>query len=266
MRGIAVLAAMGAAWLLAGGALKVRVAMPHVRLRTVVAGACCGLVAFLLALGLLGSAVPAAAFGLLAVGLPAHVAAGRERSRKAAEAAAWPDLLAHIRSSIAAGKTLPDAWVDAATRVGDPFTATIEEVRRELVYGAGFPAAMAVVRADADNATADRVTTTLVVANETGGHRVGEVLAALSASVAAESRLRAAHDAALTEQRWTAGVALVAPWVILGLSMATNPQAAAAFSTSEGAFVVGIGLVLTVAGYFLARRLAALSENPRMFR
>ena len=122
------------------------------------------------------------------------------------------------------------------------------------------------VRKHASDPTADRVTMTLIVANDSGGHRVGEVLTALSASVAGESRLRQAHEAAMTEQRVTAGVALAAPWAILALSIATNPQAALAFSTSEGAAVVAVGLALTVSGWLLAARIASLSDTPRMFR
>ncbi|MCB1246175.1 MAG: type II secretion system protein F, partial [Acidimicrobiia bacterium] len=132
--------------------------------------------------------------------------------------------------------------------------------------GAGFASAMELVRIDADDPTADRVVATLVVASESGGTRVGSVLAALSASVAGESRVRRAHEAALTEQRWTAGVALAAPWVILALSIATNPQAAAAFDSAQGSVVVAIGLVATIGGWALARRSAALSRTPRMFR
>jgi tight adherence protein B len=178
----------------------------------------------------------------------------------------WPDLLAHIRSSVAAGYTLPDAYLDAAERVGEPFDTDFDELRRELVFGGGFRPAMNQVRRRFDDPIADRVATTLTIANETGGTRVGEVLAALSASIAGETRLRAAHEAALTEQRWTAGVALSAPWVILALSIATNPQASRAFSTAEGSIVVAIGLTMTLVGYVLARRLASLSDPPRMFR
>jgi tight adherence protein B len=53
--------------------------------------------------------------------------------------------------------------------------------------------------------------------------------------------------------------------VILALSIATNPQAALAFSTAEGAVVIGIGLVLTVTGWILSVRIASLSDTPRMF-
>lgn len=267
MRGLAVLSAAGAAWLLVGGRTpRLGSYRPLLDLRSVTLGVASGLGVFVLSYGLLATVVPAAAFGVLAVTVPVQMAASRDRKQQAEAAAAWPDLLAHIRSSVAAGMTLPDAYIDAAGRTGGEFGETLDEIRRHLLFGGGFSSAMEVVRRAAGDPTADRVTMTLIVANETGGHRVGEVLSALSTSIAGESRLRSAHDAAQTEQRWTAGVALAAPWVILALSIATNPQAAGAFGTAEGAIVVGIGLALTISGYLLSRKLAALSDAPRVFR
>jgi tight adherence protein B len=113
---------------------------------------------------------------------------------------------------------------------------------------------------------ADRILTTLTVAAEIGGRQVDAVLSALSTSVGDELRLRRAHDAALTEQRLTAGVALVAPWAMLALSVATNPTASQSFSSPTGSLIVVVGLVATVAGYALARRAARLSQPPRLFR
>lgn len=267
MRGLAVLVAGASMWLISGGVIP---NVPTVGLRLhphrVFAAVASGAGVFVIAFGLLGTPVPALALGLIGATVPIQVVASRERKNRTRDASAWPDLLAHIRSSIAAGQTLPDAYVAAADRVGGPFEPTLEEVRRLLVFGEGFRAAMSLIRQAANDPTADRVTFTLVVANETGGHRVGEVLAALSASIASETRLRQAHEAALTEQRWTAGVALAAPWLILALSIATNPQAAKAFGTVEGAAVVGIGLAMTMVGRLLSHRVAGLSATPRMFR
>jgi tight adherence protein B len=267
MRGVTVLVAAAAAWAIFVGVAP-RGTRRSIRFDSKTAAAALGVggLGFLVTAVLLDAPVPALAFALLVGIIPFHVASVRQRRAREADAGSWPDLLAHMRSSVAAGRTLPDAYIDAADRVGSPFDRTIDEVRRELLYGAGFAAAMQTVRKDAQDATADRVTMTLTVADESGGSRVGEVLAALSASVAGETRLRMAHEAALTEQRWTAGIALGAPWVILALSMATNPQAAKAYATAEGSIIVGIGLVTTVVGWVLSRRTAALSQTPRLFR
>jgi tight adherence protein B len=267
VRGIAVLCAMGSVWALTGNPFPDRaLRIPTIDWTAAVLSLVAGLGVFLLSFGLLATPVPAAAMGILGATLPIRMRASQRRKRIAANAHAWPDALAHIRSSVSGGMTLPDAYIGAAGRVGGMFEETLAEVRRQVMYGEGFEAAMRHVRTRAADATADRVTMTLVIANESGGYRVGEVLSALSASVAGESRLRQAHEAAMTEQRVTAGVALGAPWAILALSIATNPQAAMAFSTSEGAVVIGVGLALTVTGWLLSVRIASLSDTPRMFR
>ncbi len=93
-----------------------------------------------------------------------------------------------------------------------------------------------------------------------------EILAILNVSVGDELRLRAAHEAALTQQRLTAAVALIAPWALLLLTVATNPSAAEAYLTSTGSLIVLIGLASTVLGYLLALRVSRLSRAPRLLR
>lgn len=178
----------------------------------------------------------------------------------------WPDVIAHARSSIAAGTTLPDAFADACDRAGGEFGHYSDVVRHEITFGRGFERALRTLRGDLDDPIADRVLATFAIAQRTGGRRVGDVLGSLGRSVADEIRLRRAHDAALTEQRWTATVALVAPWVLLSLSIATNPQSAEAFNSYEGMLVVAAGLVATSAGWLLARRASRLSAPPRIFQ
>ena len=97
------------------------------------------------------------------------------------------------------------------------------------------------------------------------GDLVGAILGALGSSVADELRLHKAHDAALTQQRLTAAVALVAPWVLLLLTVTSNPGAAAAYRTPTGTLVVAGGLVATALGYVLAIRTARLARPPRLF-
>lgn len=267
MRGVAVLTTITAVWMvIGGGPSSSQFRLPTVSPRLLLPSVVALIAGTALSFGLLGAPVPALALGLLASAIPVQIVSSRERRRRSELAAMWPDLLAHIRSSVAAGSALPDAYLDAAERIGGPFATDLDAIRRDLMFGGGFRPAMARVRLRFADPIADRVTTTLTIANETGGSRVGEVLAALSASVAGETRLRSAHEAALTEQRWTAGVALGAPWVILALSIATNPQASRAFASAEGSVVVGVGLCATVVGYVLTRRLASLSDPPRMFR
>lgn len=266
MRGVAVILAASSAWVLVTSRtpeLRVRV---NVSWRAVAVGAVASLGTAFVMYGFLGTVVPAVALGTLAASVPVAVAHGRSKTLMRTQMELWPDALAHMRASISAGVTLPDSFIDACRRVGGQLGLFADEVRAEVAFGNGFAPALVSMRSALDDPVSDRVLATLVVANRVGGHRVGDVLSSLQESVADDLRLRRAHEAALTEQRWTAGVALVAPWALLVLSIATNPQAAHAFDTREGALVVGIGFVATVSGWLLARKSARLSEPPRLFR
>jgi tight adherence protein B len=266
MRGVAVILAASSAWVL------VTARTPTLRLRlnvswgSLVLAAVVAIATALLMYGFLGTVVPAVSLGLLTASVPIAVDHARTKAVTRTQMAVWPDALAHMRASISAGMTLPDSLIDACRRVGGSIGLFADEIRTEVAFGGGFAPALESMRAALDDPVSDRVLATLVVANRVGGHRVGDVLSSLQASVADDLRLRRAHEAALTEQRWTAGVALVAPWALLVLSITTNPQASHAFDTPEGAIVVGIGFVATVTGWLLARRSARLSEPPRLFR
>jgi tight adherence protein B len=266
MRGVAVILAASSAWVLVTSrtpTLQIRINVP---VRSLALGFAISLVTAFLMYGFLGTVVPAVAIGILAASVPVAIDHARTKASIRTQMELWPDALAHMRASISAGLTLPDALIDACRRVGAPLGMFADEVRAEVAFGGGFTAALVSMRLALNDPVSDRVLATLVVANRVGGHRVGDVLSSLQQSVADDLRLRSAHDAALTEQRWTASVALVAPWALLVLSIATNPQASYAFDTREGAMVVGIGFVATVSGWLLARRSARLSEPPRLFR
>lgn len=182
------------------------------------------------------------------------------RRREAARISSrWPDFLALVRGRIATGEPLPAAVRIAGRSMGDLFG------RLDRSWGGSFSEGLREVQTEWADPLADRVLTTIRIAAETGGSHVDAVLATLSISLSDEMRLRRAHQAAVSQQQMTAGVALVAPWLILALSLATNPQAAAEFSTSTGHFVLAVGAGATGLGYVLARRVARLSEPPRVF-
>ncbi len=268
MRGVAALAAAGAVWVLVTGRVPAfgSITFSPPRARILFAGILTGAAGTVLALGLLDVPAAAIAIGVIVGMVPVGIDASRIRKRRADVADAWPDVLAHMRSRISAGETLPAAFVDAARSAGGPLAEAAAQVEDAVAFGDGFGAAIGRVRSDLADPTADRVLTTIEMAHRSGGRAVGRILTALAASVGDELRLRKAHHAAMTEQRMTAAVALVAPWLLLALTVSTNPQAAAAYRSSAGAVVIAVGLVATGAGFVLSRRAAALSTMPRVFR
>lgn len=266
MRGLAALAAAGAVWVLIVGDLPGNGwRLPRIRLRVLAIAAIAGSAGAAIALGVLGTAAPAVAIGVLCSAVPARLEQSRIAKRRSAQTDSWPDFLAHVRSSVAAGATLPDSFIDASERIGDDFRRYGNRVQHEVMYGAGFDVALTALRSELEDPVADRILATFMIAQKSGGHRVGDVLTTLGASVADEIRLRKAHDAAMTEQRWTATAALIAPWVLLSLSIATNPQAAIAFDAPQGVIVVAGGLAATGLGWLLAMRASKLSAPPRLF-
>ena len=268
MRGIAAVMAGAAAWIVVSGwTPTVRIPRPELPSPWVVpAAAAAGIAAGLFALGLLAVPSAAIAIGLLVAAIPVAIDAVRRRREREAVAEAWPDFLALMSGRISAGATLPDAFIAAARRAPGPLSATARPVEESVAFGDGFVPALERLRTQLDDPTSDRVLTTLEFAYRSGGHRVGVVISSLGGSIADELRLRRAHTAALTEQRMTAAVALTAPWALLALTIATNPQAAAAYRTATGSAIIAIGFVLTTLGFLGARRSARLSQAPRVMQ
>jgi Flp pilus assembly protein TadB len=268
MRGVAAVLAGAAAWIVVSGwTPTVQIPKPNLPSAWVLPVALAtGTVAGFLALGLLAVPAAAIAIAILAAAVPVVTDAARRRRQRESIAEAWPDFLALLKGRVAAGATLPDAFIAAARHSPQPLASSAQNVEESVTFGDGFTAALERLRHELDDATSDRVLATLSFAHRSGGHRVGTVISSLGVSVSDELRLRRAHSAALTEQRMTATVALVAPWGLLALTIATNPQAAVAYRTATGSMVIAIGFVSTGLGFIAARRSARLSSAPRVIR
>ncbi len=267
MRGVAALMAGVAVWVLVTRhvptirAPRIAWPRPQTLAAATVAAACGG------AIAMAALEVPMVALGVALLLGTVPFAVQRAQSRKQQEelAGSWPDILARVRARVSAGSTLPDALIDGFSTAPEPLGSAADEIEEAVRYGAGFDAALTSLRERLRDPIADRVLLTLAIAHHSGGRRVGDVLSALSLSVADELRLRRAHDAAMTEQRLTAAVALIAPWALLVLTVATNPQATDAYRSQPGAVVITIGFAGTGIGYLLARHSAELSRAPRVF-
>jgi len=225
-----------------------------------------GLAAGFLTLGFTNVAAVAAAVALLAAAVPALVGEQRRQRQRDHTVSQLPDFLVRLRGHLSGGESVPEAFVAAASSLGGRFSEAATVAKRKMLQGQTMQEILDGLATEWEEPMADRVFSVLATSHHTGGRQVGTVLAGLSASVADELRLRAAHDAALTQQRLTALVAMVAPWVLLVISVSTNPSAAAAYRSATGSLIIGIGLGGTVLGYTLARRTARLSRAPRVLR
>jgi len=267
VRGVAALIAALAVWVGLGGRI------PAVRIRSVwlpsrrdaglslAWGVGAAAAAFLLLQVVVAAIVVGALTG--GAGLIGRRLLDERHSHRVAES--WPDFLAMTRSRLAAGRPLPEATVEAAFHGGDVLVPFAQRLELSLGQGNSFRAALETERTLLSDPVADRVLTSLAFAAQAGGSRVADILGLLGQSVSDELRLRRAHHAALTQQRLTAAVALGAPWGLLVLTIATNPQAADIYATDAGARIVLLGLALTLSGFLLALRSARLSRQRRIF-
>lgn len=266
MRGAAVLLAAGAVWVLAGGAVPSVGPLPRISVRSLVRGVVVASFVGVVATAFTGVAMVGLALGLLAGTAASAVDANQAARSRQHLADQWPDFLAILRSRLASGSSLEEAFVATADHLGRDFAEVGEFIRDELSHGARFDSVLDQLREQLADPLADRVLTTIGAAHASGGQRVSEVLASLGLSVGDDLRLRKAHEAALTQQRLTAAVALIAPWALLVLTITTNPQAASIYAGSGGTSIILMGLAGTGLGYALARRTARLSRTPRLFR
>lgn len=266
MRGLAVMAAALAGWVIGGGALPRIKPLPAPSLRSMGTAAAVWPVGFLLAVGLTGSAAIAVATGMLGAGAVLAAAAAKAHRHHARSEARWPDLLAVIRGRLGGGMSLPESLTEALLAAEGRFEEAGRDLDRRLRAGAPFEDAVRRLPEVLGPGVADQVAVSLSLAHRTGGARVGELVGALGRGVADELRLRDAHDAATTQQRLTAAVALVAPWLLLMLTVATNPSARAAYGTASGVTVIAVGFVATAVGYLVSQRIRRLADRPRVFR
>jgi len=250
------LAAAGVAtgvFMLACGGTRLHLSRFGVRVGGIIAGAITVSLVFALPLWL-----PLGVGAVAIAGRDIRLRVRRGRVRRETDAL-WPDFLAMVRSRIATGEPLPDAVRQAGRSTGGRF------VGLDRAWGGEFGGGLRAIQEEWADSTADRVFTTLRVAAETGGAQVDAILSGLAVSLSEELRLQQAHRAAISQQQMTAGIALVAPWLILAVSLATNPQAAEAFSTDAGRSILLFGAMATGLGYVLARRAVRLSRPPRVF-
>ncbi len=267
MRGVAALLAGLATWMLiARPNLSFHGPRLSITPRALAAAGLLGLLTFLPILGILQVPAAAISIALLVALVPLARAQAAPQIEADATAQEWPDVLALLRGRLASGDPLPDAFVSALQASDGHLSQFATQVEREAFFGEGFAGALGTLRTNLADPTADHILLSLGAAHRVGGQRVGSMVAALGISVADDLRVRAAHNAALTEQRMTALVALVAPWGLLALTISTNPAAASAYRTAAGARIVAIGLAVTLFGYIIGRRISMLSRPPRLFQ
>lgn len=203
------------------------------------------------------------AFGLLGAYTPVGAVAHRRRQRRTQLRALWPDVIDNLASAVRAGLSLPEALAQLAQRGPEALRPAFARFADEYRVSGRFGVGLDLLKADLADPVGDRVVEALRLAREVGGHDLGTLLRTLSTFLRDDLRTRGEIR---SRQSWTvnaARLAVAAPWILLAL-LSLRPQAVAAYDTTAGLVVLGVGAGVSFIAYRLMLRIARLPVEQRV--
>ena len=212
-----------------------------------------------------GAVVPSLAIGLGASAVPVLVLRSAARRRTTAMREVWPEAVDHVNSAIRAGLSLPEALVQLSRKGPEELRPAFAEFALDYQASGDFAGCLDRLKTRLADPVGDRIVEALRITRDVGGTDLGGLLRTLSAFLREDARTRAELEA---RQSWTvnaARLALVAPWVVLGL-MATRPQAAQAYDSTTGLVLIVIGAGVSLIAYRVMLQIARLPQDERVLR
>jgi tight adherence protein B len=195
---------------------------------------------------------------------PHALAARRDRARRRATQAAWPDGLRELTTSLASGRSLRQAVNDLATHGPVPLRVPFARFP-QLAPMLGVAPALELIKADLADATSDRIIEVLVLAHERGGAIVREILTDLTDATTRDLRVLEEIDTDGLEMRINARAVVALPWLVLVALTARPGPFRSFYRSGGGALMLLLALGLTMIGVFVLRRLGREPVEHRVF-
>ncbi|MDX6285717.1 MAG: tight adherence protein [Frankiales bacterium] len=227
------------------------------------AGLCC--VAFLGGVVVSGSPTIALAFAVFAAMAPFSLVRYRQRRRTVELRELWPEVVDNVGSAVRAGMSLPEALAEVGVRGPETLRRPFQRFAADYRANGRFDDCVNRLKVALADPVGDRMIESLRVARDVGGTDLGRLLRTLSTFLREDARTRAELE---TRQGWTvnaARLALAAPWLMLAL-LALNGEAAAAYNTAAGAFILLLGGGVSFAAYRIMLRIGRLPQERRVLR
>lgn len=222
-----------------------------------------GAIVWFTCLGLTGAMVPSVAAGIAAIFLPAVGVMSLARRRQENLRDVWPEVIDLVHSAVRAGLSLPEALAQLGERGPTPLQHPFKEFARDYQATGDFNHCLDRLKARLADPVADRIVEALRLTRDVGGTELGTLLRTLSSFLRDDARVRSELEA---RQSWTingAKLALVAPWIVLGL-MILRPEAARAYDTPAGAALIATGAVVSFIAYRVMLMIARLPHDERV--
>ncbi len=221
--------------------------------------------AFLLAWAVFGGVLPGAVTGLVAATAPFVAYRARRARRLAVAQEAWPRLIEEIRVLVAsAGRSIPQALFVVGRRAPVELSRAFEAAHREWLLTTDFERALRVLKHEMAHPTADITCETLLTAHTVGGVDLDRRLRDLADDRLADVQARKDARAKQSGARFARAFVLVVPlgMALVGLSIG---RGRAAYETSMGQLLVGVGLVMLLVCWLWASRIMAIPVERRVF-
>ncbi len=178
---------------------------------------------------------------------------------------AWPDVLRDINATIASGHTLTFALKIIAAQGTEPIASHMKRFVG-LEKNFGFRTAIEIIREDMNDATSDRVIEVLILANERGGKVVKQIIDDLIDSTVEEITLTETIENESLEMKINSRAVVILPWCVLLLLILSGGVFRDYYQSKSGSLVIGLGIILSVAGLYILNKLSQIQIEPRVFR
>lgn len=213
---------------------------------------------------LFGAALVTVGAGAAAATVPGRLSRAHRGRQRAAASAAWPRLIEEIRVlTTATGRPIPTALFEAGSRGPRELRLAFAIAEREWLLTRDLPRSTAVLADLLDDAGADAVLQTLVVAHQLGGADLDRRLTDLAVHRTMEVEARRDADAELAGVRFARRLVLLVP---LGMALAgqTIGPGRASYATSAGQAGVAISAAVVAGCWWWSGRLMRVLEPGRL--
>ena len=219
---------------------------------------------FFIALVLVGSSSLALPFMAIGATFP-YLNLRRRRDKELVKLSrVWPELLDHMISGLRSGLSLAET-ISALARRGPEISRSIfAECEMELRAGRDLSVVFQLIKARFNDPIADQVCEVLDFSRGTGSRDTALTLRTLGDFIRSDIAVRGEISAKLGWVKNSAGVAAIAPWILL-IILSAQPSTVAAFSTGTGIGILIIGLAMCGLAYFWMSKVGRVEQVPRIF-
>ncbi len=205
-----------------------------------------------------------AAIPAIAVAFMIHSGLERRRlARLAGVRGAWPDAIRSLIAYTSTGTALPVALAEVAVR-GPAALRPVLAQYETLLRLYDFATTLAIIKEDLGDPTTDKIIEVLVIADEVGSDRLSVILRDLLDDLVLDLDVLEEIKTRRVEREIERWAAIVGPWLIVLAVIVMSPEYGAFYRSAPGRFLIILGLMWTVGGWFVLKRFSRIPMEPRV--